>query len=505
MVSALTTARQVRDTSAASAVIGEAGFTIKDPQRFANHFGRFILEENERFNNQAQFSGPIFQQSGVQSPRQGPSSLLLRLALQAQQSNNPPIRFPGPETEEEFVLNDERKGRRLKVSEKLVVNTPRSIFSRPAGHDRDSILKQFKDLASRSPLLSTPLPNLPAQPRRIQNPLLQTLFQNDNLHSGRNPLFQQSGKGGEELQRELLEKQREIEMMLDERNEKERLLIEALRKQSAERQGPAILALTPRTTTPTTTTTATTRSTTTTVTTTARQEVEEFSSSAVVEEEIEEEDYKVEIILEMTRGLVEATHQQRLNRSEERNEFSEELFGKSFPEKAEKVGTPLEAIVNARDAVVKTMRSGNERTSPAVWAAVEILSDFVDSQQPGIPSDVLIAIIQLTEFLNAEDIKEDGEDGGEETVKAVVEVQQRFIPSTTTEKQILLSPLQIKLRDKLLKQKVMKQQEINKIIERSKQKNRPTSSSSRKFPTRINLMGASSDSQQFSFSTLPIY
>ena len=101
--------------------------------------------------------------------------------------------------------------------------------------------------------------------------------------------------------------------------------------------------------------------------------------------------------------------------------------------------------------------------------------------------------------------KLDGEDGGEETVEAVVEVQQRFIPSTTTEKQILLSPLQIKLRDKLLKQKVMKQQEINKIIERSKQKNRPTSSSSRKFPTRINLMGASSDSQQFSFSTLPIY
>ena len=39
------------------------------------------------------------------------------------------------------------------------------------------------------------------------------------------------------------------------------------------------------------------------------------------------------------------------------------------------------------------------------------LSDFVDSQQPGIPSDVLIAIIQLTEFLNAEDIKEDGDDG----------------------------------------------------------------------------------------------
>jgi len=314
-------------------------------------------------------------------------------------------------------------------------------------------------------------------------------------------LFQQSGKGGDLLQRELLEKQREIEMMLDERNEKERLLIEALRKQAAERQGPPILAPTLRTTT-TTTTTATTQSTTTIATTTTREEIEDFRSLDVVEEEGDEEDenYKVEIILEMTRGLVEATHQQRLNSSEERTEFSEDLFGKPFPEKP---ATPLEAIVNAREAVLKTMRSGNERTSPAVWAAVEILSDFVDSQQPGIPSDVLIAIIQLTEFLNAEDIKEDGDDVEEENVQAEVEVQQRFIHSTTTEKQILLSPLQIKLRDRLLKQKVMKQQEIDKIIERSKQKKQPTSSS--KFPGRIKLMEVSSESQEFSFSTLPIY
>ena len=88
-------------------------------------------------------------------------------------------------------------------------------------------------------------------------------------------------------------------------------------------------------------------------------------------------------------------------------------------------------------------------------------------------------------------------------VEAEFEVQERFIPSTTTEKQILLSPLQIKLRDRLLKQKVMKQQEIDKIIERSKQKKQPTSSS--KFPGRIKLMEVSSESQEFSFSTLPIY
>merc|ERR1711936_239851 len=146
----------------------------------------------------------------------------------------------------------------------------------------------------------------------------------------------------------------------------------------------------------------------------------------------------------MTRELVEATHKQRDNLTEGRNEFSREIMGNSFEEKPERP-TALEAIMSARNAVLRTMRAGNERTSPAIWAAVQILSDFVDSQQPGIPSDVLLAIIQLTEFLNAEDTRDggddvadgadgaDGDNGEDEPAPALVQ-PSRFTPPTTTEK-----------------------------------------------------------------------
>ena len=249
----------------------------------------------------------------------------------------------------------------------------------------------------------------------------------------------------------------------------------------------------------------------------SRTEIEEFRSSAFAqdneqeeEEEEEEEEFKVEIILEMTRELVEATHRQRDNLTEQRNEFSREIMGKSFEEKPERP-TALEAIMSARNAVLRTMRAGNDRTSPAIWAAVKILSDFVDSQQPGIPPDVLLAIIQLTDFLNAED-----NINSQKEEPAVTPVVDRFLPTTTTtEKQTILSPTQIRLREKLLKQKIMKQQEINKIIQRSKQNKQPTtppttttrtrSGGGGQFPHRISLMDVSLNGQQFSFSTLPIY
>ena len=502
----------VRDTSAA--VIGEAGFTIRDPQRFANHFGRFILEENERFNNQHLLSPPTSgpgQDSSAflsQPPPPPPpplNSLLLQLALQARNGPNPPIRFPGPESDQSG--GGERLRDRVRVSEKLVLTTPRNIFSRPTSgqNNREALLRKLNNFASSSSVISTPFPslqpNLADQTGAIRNPLLQTLFQNTNLQA-QTPL-------PSDLQRE-----REIALLLDQRNEKERLLIEALRNQSRQRQG-IVLSQTTSTTT-TTTTTTTTRVTTTLhstttppIYTTTRNEIEEFRSSAFVEnnehqeeENEEEEEFKVEIILEMTRELVEATHKQRENVTQEREEFSGEIIGKSFEEKPERP-TALEAIMSARNAVLRTMRAGNDRTSPAIWAAVKILSDFVDSQQPGIPPDVLLAIIQLTDFLNAEDNTQKEE-----------EPEERFLPRTTTEKQTMLSPNQIRLREKLLKQKIMKQQEINKIIQRAKHNRQPTTptttttrsrSGDGQFPHRISLMDVNLNGQQFSFSTLPIY
>merc|ERR1712048_382672 len=189
------------------------------------------------------------------------------------------------------------------------------------------------------------------------------------------------------------------------------------------------------------------------------------------------------------------------------------MGGKSFEEKQERP-TALEAIMSARNAVLRTMRAGNDRTSPAIWAAVKILSDFVDSQQPGIPPDVLLAIIQLTDFLNAED----NINSQKEEPAVTPVVVDRFLPTTTTtttEKQTMLSPTQIRLREKLLKQKIMKQQEINKIIQRTKEAKSPTtpptsttrtrSGGGAQFPNRISVMDVSLNGQQFSFSTLPIY
>ena len=438
----------VRETSAA--VIGEAGFTIRDPQRFANHFGRFILEENERFNNQHLLSPtspqsfntvPAQESSAFLSQRPPLNSLLLQLALQARNGPNPPIRFPGPES-------DQSGGReRVRLSEKLVVTTPppRSIFSRPTtGNSREALLRKLNNFASSSSIISSLQPNLGGQSGAIQNPLLQTLFQNKNLQGQTAPQV--------DLQRE-----REMALLLDQRNEKERLLIEALREQSRQRQAVVSIPTTTSTTTTTTTTTttATTRlhaPTTPPIYTTTRNVIEDFRSSAFVEdnEQEEEEEFKVEIILEMTRELVEATHKQRKNLTEERKEFSGEIIGKSFEEKPERP-TALEAIMSARNAVLRTMRAGNDRTSPAIWAAVKILSDFVDSQQPGIPPDVLLAIIQLTDFLNAED-----NINSQKEEPAVTPVVDRFLPTTTTEKQAMLSPTQIKLREKLLKQKIMR-------------------------------------------------
>ena len=394
--------------------------------------------------------------------------------------------------------------------------------------------------------MSTPLPNIsPTQAAQsstfIKNPLLQTLFKSNNFQQQKqesrlrlgnafsNLGLQQQQQHQQQQQqqqpeqdrnrenlvlqareRELIEKTRQIELLLNENNEKERLLLEALREQGKDVSTTS--SVVPTFIPSTTTTPAPTTTTTPASTTTFAEFEEEFRNSDnhdVEEESLDDDEFEVEIILQMTRELVEARQKELLQQSEDDEEASQVLTTAS---------TPFQAIMNARQAVIKTMEEGNDRTSPAVWAAVKILADFVDSQDPGLPSDVLQAIIQLTEFLNTEMKTQDTSD------KIVSSTSSRptlplpttstTIKPTTSSSSQTLSPTQLKLREEILKQKLLKQKQINKILASSKNSDEKTkqqpsikisTSSSKSFPSRINLMDVKVRGNQFSFSTLPIY
>ena len=410
-----------------------------------------------------------------------------------------------------------------------------------------SFARQFNILSSS--IVTTALPNIsPSQavqssPTLIKNPLLQTLFKTNNIqdaNNGQNHPFSKIGlqqtasqnlnspnQNGNMIlmakERELIEKQRQINLLLDDKNEKERLLIEALRQQKKEEIVPTYIPLTtsqapsPRVTSTTTSTTTTTTITTTTI---ALEDYEEDFRSSEDEQFYDDSDpldnsnFEVEIILEMTRELVEAKQKEKENVTSDKNE---NIIHPLKDEKPIIPSTPFEAIMNAREAVIRTMKEGTERTSPAVWAAVKILSDFVSSQDPGLPSNVLQSIIQLTEFLNSEmnSTSQSSEKFSElsQTISSIPSAP----PTTTikTKQLTTLSPAQIKLKEKILKQKLLRQKQINKILQGDKSKTSSSSkhnqnpsvkiSTSNNFPSRINLMDVKLRGNQFSFSTLPIY
>ena len=64
-------------------------------------------------------------------------------------------------------------------------------------------------------------------------------------------------------------------------------------------------------------------------------------------------------------------------------------------------------ILSKAEAVVaRKESSGESMSSPEVWAAVKVLSQFLEREkgsQAAIPDSVVMAIIQLTEFLETED------------------------------------------------------------------------------------------------------
>ena len=194
------------------------------------------------------------------------------------------------------------------------------------------------------------------------NPLLRTLFRTGDLATVAtpparlHPLAQiglQSAPAGA-LQRELLAQQRQIDSLLNQNNEKERLLIEALRQ-----QGKGIFQTSSTSTTVPTFIPAVTTAPTTTTSTTAESsssDAENFNEenrnlSDGEFEELDDSDFEVEIILEMTRELVEA----RRNATPSPQDPLDTQQTTAAPATASVA--PFEAIMNARAAVIRTMEA----------------------------------------------------------------------------------------------------------------------------------------------------
>ena len=209
------------------------------------------------------------------------------------------------------------------------------------------------------------------------NPLLRTLFRTGDLATvatppaRHHPLAQiglQSAAPGA-LQRELLAKQSQIDSLLNQNNEKERLLIEALRQ-----QGKGIFQTSSTSTTVPTFIPAVTTSTTTTTTTEAsNSDVENFNEenrnlSDGEFEELDDSDFEVEIILEMTRELVEA----RRNATPAPQEPLDTQQTTAAPVPASVA--PFEAIMNARAAVIRTMEARGYNYFLSIYLLLDISS-----------------------------------------------------------------------------------------------------------------------------------
>ena len=81
-------------------------------------------------------------------------------------------------------------------------------------------------------------------------------------------------------------------------------------------------------------------------------------------------------------------------------------------------------------------------------------------------------------------------------------------PNTAEKQEATLSPVQRRLRDRILKQKLLSQKQLKQIISGKTDKKQTQSqskiSTSNSFPSRINLMDVKLRGNQFSFATLPI-
>jgi len=105
---------------------------------------------------------------------------------------------------------------------------------------------------------------------------------------------------------------------------------------------------------------------------------------------------------ERSRVIEEEEERRRLLAKEEVRRIQAEREGEERQFQEERA-EEQRAVVAAARAVEEKRRQGSEKSSPAVWAAVKALSEFVDSSETrsgGVPRSILMAIMQLTQFLS---------------------------------------------------------------------------------------------------------
>ena len=137
------------------------------------------------------------------------------------------------------------------------------------------------------------------------------------------------------------------------------------------------------------------------------------------------------------------------------------------------------ALANAKAAVDKRKSVSRSRSSPEVWAAVRILSEFVTTdREVSIPDNILTAIILLTDFLD-----EDSKDEPVEVESPLPVIQK-------------LSPAQQKIKARILSDRQNQRNRISEILKMKMMKD-------------IMMMDpdeflAEQETDGFAFDTLPI-
>ena len=251
---------------------------------------------------------------------------------------------------------------------------------------------------------------------------------------------------------------------------------------------------------------------------------------------------QIELILaerkEKERLLVEAlaetrVQSEKLNASKNReNKLNDKIMLRNIKE--------IEAVERARAAVQRRKSTGSDKSSPAVWAAVIALTQFVEGQDVSdkvVPEDIFRAIKQLTNFLDGEERVETLSAQQERLRSQILKQKQQqqqeienilkaeavtaFMNKEKQARKQALSVQQKLLREQVLRQKLKQEEEIENIL--SKDGNNSATPSifvaeedkTRQFPARIaihreqdrrkenksKLTGGSN----FAFSTLPVF
>ena len=188
--------------------------------------------------------------------------------------------------------------------------------------------------------------------------------------------------------------------------------------------------------------------------------------------------------------------QSLLNQKKEKEKFLQEILNKQemkeiSPSPLPRPGPPQfevsEAVASpgrnkilseAEAAVARRESRGESKSSPEVWAAVKILSQFLERERGGrqdIPDSVVMAIIQLTEFLQSD-----------------TQQPHRFPPSAGP------SEAQIRLRQQLKAQAENKKARISEIL------NARSSVEQFMDMERVEEVARLPNTDSFIFSTLPV-